>query len=82
MRTTEAMHVLVEIHHLEAIELLGNLLNFLLLIRLDGFDALGVPVLRISKSLILKCQSYHRMYFPDPSPFILKSTLELWRGMI
>lgn len=43
MRPAQTMHMLVEIHHLEAIELVGDILDVLLLIRLLDLDTLGVP---------------------------------------
>ena len=36
--------MLVEVHHLEAVELIGDLLNLFLLARLNGFYALTVPL--------------------------------------
>jgi hypothetical protein len=41
---SQAMHVLVEIHHLEAIELLGDRLNLLLLSGLDLLYAFSIPL--------------------------------------
>lgn len=41
---SQAVHVLVEVHHLEAVELVRNLLYLLLLARLLDFDALGIPM--------------------------------------
>jgi hypothetical protein len=35
--------VLVEVHHLESLELIGDFLDLVLLARLDYFHALGVP---------------------------------------
>jgi hypothetical protein len=43
MRATEAVHVFVEVHHLEAIELVGDIFYALLLARLLKFDAFGIP---------------------------------------
>lgn len=39
------MHMLIEIHHLEAVELIRHLLDILLLIRLLHLDTFGVPAL-------------------------------------
>jgi hypothetical protein len=44
MRSAQTVHVLVEIHHLEAIELIGYRLDLLLLAGLDSFDARRVPL--------------------------------------
>jgi hypothetical protein len=41
---TEAVVVLVEVHHLEAVELVGDFLDLLCLTGLDDFYAGGVPV--------------------------------------
>lgn len=38
------MHVLVEIHHLEAVELVRDFFDLLLLARLNDFYALSIPV--------------------------------------
>lgn len=43
MRASQTVVVLIEVHHLETIELVRNLLNLLLLTRLDDLDALGIP---------------------------------------
>jgi len=38
------MHVLVKVHHLKAIELLGDCLDLLLLSMLDFLHAFGIPI--------------------------------------
>jgi hypothetical protein len=43
MGSTESMVVFVEVHHLEPTELVGDLLDLVLLTRLLGLDAGGVP---------------------------------------
>jgi hypothetical protein len=43
MRATQAMVVLVEIHHLKSIELVGYFLDLLLLPWLDDFHAFCIP---------------------------------------
>lgn len=43
MSTSETVHVLIEVHHLEAVELSRNLLDLFLLARLLEFDAFGIP---------------------------------------
>jgi hypothetical protein len=44
MCAPQAVHVLVEIHHLEPIELRRHLLDLLRLARLLHLDALGIPL--------------------------------------
>lgn len=43
MCPTETVHVLIEVHHLEAIELIGDRLNIRLLVGLLNLDTFGVP---------------------------------------
>lgn len=43
MGTSEAVHVLVEVHHLEAIELVGNRLDLISLARLDNLNTFCIP---------------------------------------
>jgi hypothetical protein len=43
MRASQAVHVFVEIHHLEPIELIRHLLDLLFLARLDGLDSRIIP---------------------------------------
>ena len=43
MSASQAVHVLVEVHHLEAVELIRDLLDLFLLIRRNKFYALGAP---------------------------------------
>jgi len=43
------MHVLVEVHHLEPVELRRDLFDLLLLTRLLDFDAFGIPLARVSR---------------------------------
>jgi hypothetical protein len=38
VRASQTMHVLVEVHHLESIELIADFLDLLLLAWLDGFN--------------------------------------------
>jgi hypothetical protein len=44
MCAPQAVHVLVEIHHLEPIELRRHLLDLLRLARLNHLDAIGIPL--------------------------------------
>ena len=44
MGASKAVHVLIEVHHLEAIELIRDLLDLLGLARLLDFDALSIPI--------------------------------------
>lgn len=43
MGATQTMHVFVEVHHLEPIELIRDLLDLLFLARLDRLDAFSIP---------------------------------------
>jgi hypothetical protein len=43
MRSPQTMHVLIEVHHLETIELSGNLLDFLFLIVWDILNTWRIP---------------------------------------
>lgn len=43
MCASQAVHVLVEVHHLKSIELVRNLLDLLLLARLDDLHTLSIP---------------------------------------
>jgi hypothetical protein len=43
VRASQTMHVLVEVHHLESIELIADFLDLLLLAWLDGFNTFRVP---------------------------------------
>lgn len=44
MRATKAMHVLIEVHHLKAVELVGDIFDALRLAWLFGFDAFSIPL--------------------------------------
>lgn len=44
MGASETVHMLVEVHHLESVELIGHCLDLLLLALLDILDALSIPV--------------------------------------
>lgn len=44
MCAPQTVHVFVEVHHLEPIELVRNLLDLLLLARLNSFHALSIPL--------------------------------------
>lgn len=43
MRAPQTVHVLIEVHHLEAVELIRHFLNVFLLIRLLDLDTFGIP---------------------------------------
>lgn len=43
MSASQTVHMLVEVHHLEAIELVRNLLDLLLLAGLDDLYTLSIP---------------------------------------
>jgi hypothetical protein len=43
MRASEAVHVLVEVHHLETVELIGHCLDLLFLAWLNHFDTRRIP---------------------------------------
>jgi hypothetical protein len=43
MGTAQAVVVLVEVHHLKAVELIGHFLDLLCLTGLDDFHAFGIP---------------------------------------
>lgn len=64
MSATETVHVLVEIHHLEAVELGGDLLDLILLARLGELDAFSIPVaksVRIKEDISSLKYPYHLM---------------------
>lgn len=44
MCASQAVHVLIEVHHLEAVELIRNLFDLLLLARLYDFDTFSIPL--------------------------------------
>lgn len=43
MGASQAVVVLIEVHHLKAVELVGDLLDLLCLAGLDHLDAFGIP---------------------------------------
>lgn len=47
MGTSKAVHMLVEVHHLKAIELIGDFLNLVLFTFLDELDTFGIPRTRL-----------------------------------
>lgn len=60
MRASQTVHVLIKVHHLEAIELVRDLLDLFLLSRLNDFDTLCIPVLPLSDYfLISQGSTYH-----------------------
>lgn len=44
MRAAQAMHMLIEVHHLKAIELIRHLLDLLLLAFPDGLHTRSIPL--------------------------------------
>jgi hypothetical protein len=54
------VHVLVEVHHLEAIELIGDFLDLLFLSRLDSLNAWSVPLYVCPGSFLVLSASFDR----------------------
>jgi len=48
MGTSQAVHVLIEVHHLKAVELVGHGLYLVLLTWLLELDTLGIPKLCVN----------------------------------
>lgn len=51
MRAAKAVHVLVEVHHLEAVELCGDFFDLFGLPGLDHFDAFGIPARLVTREV-------------------------------
>jgi hypothetical protein len=58
MRAPQAVHVLVEVHHLEPIELRRHLLDLLRLARLLHLNALGIPLDVLSRRRLVLPPSF------------------------
>ena len=63
---SQAVVVLVEVHHLETLELFGDFIDLLLLAGLLNFDTGGVPAFEMSHKYpgltVGGADTYHRMY--------------------
>ena len=56
------MHVLVEVHHLEAFELIGYSLYLVFLVRLLELDTFGIPDYRLVLwSVLASSHPHHRI---------------------
>jgi hypothetical protein len=58
MRASKTVHMFVEIHHLETIELIGHCLDHLFLARLDRFNAWRIPFNVCTRSLFVLTTSF------------------------